>query len=237
MYYVEDNHEAIIDKELWDKVKTMREEKSNKKLIGRHNEVYPFTGLIECGVCGNRFVHKINNSGTIYANPCWDCNYKIKNTTKACNVSGIKDKVLKDKFVEAYNEFVLMKYKGIEEQPIQDELNKLYAQEKELMQLKVNGWISPNDFETEKSMILGKISDNETKLNELRLFNVDEKDYQTIEMFDENKVYKFLKKVTFSKWMVTFEFYNGVAISRKYTNGTHGMIQDWTRLHRGKKHE
>lgn len=229
MYYVEDHHEAIIDKETWNKAQQIYEERSNKKLKGRKSVIYPFTSMIKCGVCGCHYIHKVNNSGTPCATDYWNCSNSIKNGIKACNTTGIKDAVLKEKFVEAYNEFVTNKYQGEEESNIQLELNKLYGEEKELMQLHVNGWISNNDYKTNQNNIKNQINDYETKLNELRAFHVTSKDYRPIQSFDENKLHRFVKKVTISKWIVAFEFYNGVVIKKNYTNRKSGTIHNMSR--------
>lgn len=45
--------------------------------------------------------------------------------------------------------------------------------------------------------------------------------------FNEELVGRVLKQVTIQDWIITFEFYNGVKISRKYTNGPSGNQKGW----------
>ena len=44
----------------------------------------------------------------------------------ACSNPGIKDKVIIEKFIEAFNEFVDTKQISVDAQPLQEELNKLF---------------------------------------------------------------------------------------------------------------
>ena len=66
-YYVKDNHEAIIDRELFDRVQEeikRREKQYSAK--SKTTAIYPYTGKIVCNNCGKRYHRKINNSGTKY---------------------------------------------------------------------------------------------------------------------------------------------------------------------------
>ena len=128
-----------------------------------------------------------------------------------------------------------MDYKGEEDGDIAETLKRLYADEKELIQLSARGWISKSDYETEHKALREQIVALERKAEEIRLAAISSSDYEPIASFDEEKLHRFVRKVTLRNWVVTFEFYNGVTISRDYTNGQHGNIQDWVREHRRKK--
>lgn len=74
MYYVRDNHEAIIDRKTFDMVQ--QKLKENAKRFYPTNQVfgvYPFTSRIICGICKQHYRRKINNAGTKYAKPVWIC--------------------------------------------------------------------------------------------------------------------------------------------------------------------
>ena len=74
MYLVEGNHEAIIDKDTFE-----RTQAEIARRAGRYHPstepapVYPFTGMIRCGICGAAYRRKINGAGTKYARPVWIC--------------------------------------------------------------------------------------------------------------------------------------------------------------------
>lgn len=114
-YYIENSHQAIVDKDLWDKVQTILEERQNKKLVGQETKSYPFTSMIECGICGHNFTHKVNNSGTPWQANFWKCRNAIQHGVKVCRNSGIKESILNDLFVECYNEFIEKGYMAIME--------------------------------------------------------------------------------------------------------------------------
>jgi len=234
-YYVENNHEPIVSRELWTRVQERLARQANPKLQGRTQNTYPFTGMIICGKCGHNVTHKFNNTGTPHEAEFWKCHHSIKQGKAVCDNPGIKDAVLKAKFIEAYNEFVTMGYKGAEDGRIAETLSKLYAEEKELIQLSARGWISKSDYETEHRAIREQIVRLERQAEEIRIAAISSSDCKAITEFDEEKLHRFVKKVTLRDWVVTFEFYNGVTVSRDYTNGQHGNIQDWVREHRKRR--
>ena len=88
-YYVENSHEPIVDRELWEKVQTIMDARTNKKLQGQVTKLYPFTGMIICGECGHKYTHKVNNSGLIWQANFWKCHNSITHGVKVCGNSGI----------------------------------------------------------------------------------------------------------------------------------------------------
>ena len=131
-----------------------------------------------------------------------------------CNSVRIKDDELKEKFVEAYNEFINKKYQGQEEARIQKEIDELVLQQGELVRLKSNGWISLENFNTEMEKINKPLSIKRGELSSIKLKKLSEKDFRKITSFDETKVEKFLTKIVIEGIFIKFYFYNGVVITR-----------------------
>lgn len=75
--------------------------------------------------------------------------------------------------------------------------------------------------------IKAQIEELNTKINEQRGKIVRESDFTIITEFDPEKVEKFITKVIVRRWTVTFVFYNGVEITRAYTNGPSGNQVGW----------
>lgn len=100
-YYVEGNHEAIIDRETFEAVQAemvRRAEKANHPKMHTFSE---FTGLITCGRCRAKFRKKINSINTKYAAVTWACatfTYKGKHE---CAAKRIREDILKEKCAEA----------------------------------------------------------------------------------------------------------------------------------------
>lgn len=102
-YLVENDHEAIISREMFRDVKVEMMERSKKygtKMLGKNSGAkqqllrYPFSGIIGCSKCGGHYRRKINNAGTKYAKPVWICNTFNTWGKNACNSQQIPEDIL-----------------------------------------------------------------------------------------------------------------------------------------------
>jgi len=74
MFYIEDNHEPIIDKDTFALVQAEIKRRAGKFHPSTEPApVYPFTGMIRCGICGERYRRKTTAAGTKYEKPVWIC--------------------------------------------------------------------------------------------------------------------------------------------------------------------
>ncbi len=113
-YYVEESHPAIIDKDTWEAVQIEMErrkayaEKYNIKKMDYITNDNPFAGKVICGCCGSTFGRKVwNSNDERLRRIIWICNSKYKTKGRiGCENKHIDDKVLKDSFIEVYNEIV-----------------------------------------------------------------------------------------------------------------------------------
>lgn len=226
-YYVENSHAPIVSKELWEKANQVADRRSNKKLAEKEQPEYPFTGLIKCEKCGKNYLHKINNSGTPWATPIWKCHTHLQHGKATCSNSGIKDIVLKEHFINAFNEFIDEARFGKEDGALQSAINKLNQEEQELIALKVQGLIRKGDFEIDRAEIVSKRQKLEKDLRAYRRANITNDTAKRLQKFDEEMVRRVLKCIAINNYMVTFEFYNGVKISQAYTNGKPGNQTGW----------
>lgn len=74
-YLVENSHEAIISKAMFDAAQAERQKRREKmKADGRQgSKRYPFSGVIECGECGMHYRRRTVRSGTSYKQSVWIC--------------------------------------------------------------------------------------------------------------------------------------------------------------------
>lgn len=106
--YIEDHHEPIIDRDLWNKVQNILEEKapSEEQKI-KHSNRYWASGKVFCGVCGGRFI-SCNKKKKTCIYKAWVCfeatnRGRYKETeingeivSRGCNSGGmINDRLLK----------------------------------------------------------------------------------------------------------------------------------------------
>ena len=228
-YYMEDTHEGIVSKEVWHKAQELRQQRKNPKLVGSEIPVYPFTGIIECSQCGAHYQHKVNSSGKKWASDIWACKTQLRKGVKECNCTRIKESVLQEKFVEAYNEFVTTRPQGETVALLQAQIKELRSEENELTTLAMKHLIPEDAFCDEQKRLKAQIAELTDKVNEQRRKYVRESDFEIITEFDPSKVEKFITKVIMSKNVVAFVFYNGVTISRTYTNGQPGNKPGWNK--------
>ena len=86
---IRDDHESIIDRELWDTVQEeLRKRNRNNSKSAGHSNRYIFSGKIVCGECGARFVarSKTRKSGSSYMR--WGCYTASTLGVKSVDVQG-----------------------------------------------------------------------------------------------------------------------------------------------------
>ena len=93
-YYVENNHEAIIDIETFEKVQQKIKSQSNSSKKSKSQNTYPFTSKITCGQCGKHYQRKIANASTKYAHPVWICTTFNRLGKKFCSSKQIPEDIL-----------------------------------------------------------------------------------------------------------------------------------------------
>ena len=98
-YYVENSHEAIIDKEVFDAVQVQLSE--NKKWYTEKN----YFGKIRCGCCGSSFVRHLWHSTDKYKETIYRCKDKYKNEEK-CDTPHIRDDEIQRWIVSALNKVI-----------------------------------------------------------------------------------------------------------------------------------
>ena len=108
-YYVEENHEAIIDPLIWEAVQLEHERRSH--YIEEHGtnsyshrpETNSFAGKIVCGTCNQVFTRKGWKTRNQYRK-VWQCQerYKVKGV-QGCTNRHVDEEVLKEAFIMAWN--------------------------------------------------------------------------------------------------------------------------------------
>ena len=98
-YYVEDNHEPIISKEIFKQATKIREQRAN---LFRTNEKrpmnrYPFTNRIRCACCGGGYQHKTTQYSSF-----WLCTTYNVQGKEYCNSS---KRIPENSLYEALNEY------------------------------------------------------------------------------------------------------------------------------------
>lgn len=107
-YYIENNHEAIISNEKWEAVQVMREKRAMKKGIKKgstkYSNKYAFSSKVICAQCGERFRRRVWNSTNPSRKIVWQCKGYINNGKEYCDMKAVDDDVLKQAFVDMFND-------------------------------------------------------------------------------------------------------------------------------------
>lgn len=99
-YYVENNHEAIVDKETFDAVQATLDRKEKGK-----GSTTLFSSKLVCGDCGHYFGSKVWHSTSKYRRVIYQCNEKYKGENK-CTTPHVTENEIKDWFVSAINKVI-----------------------------------------------------------------------------------------------------------------------------------
>ena len=106
-YLVQNNHEAIVDEETWNRVQEIFEEGSIKnrgeRNIGPFKRFYAFSGITYCAFCGRPATRK-DWSSTLKDKKAWCCTTVVKQGRKGCNYGkSIPEEMLEKCFLDAFN--------------------------------------------------------------------------------------------------------------------------------------
>ena len=110
MYFVEDTHPAIIDKEMFELAKKemahRRGSKDNSVGNSRFTSKYPFSGLLQCGYCGAKLRRQVRTVGSGKKIPSWGCSNRILNGRSKCDSHHINEDVLEATYLAVLNELI-----------------------------------------------------------------------------------------------------------------------------------
>lgn len=101
-YYVEKNHEAIIEPKVWDFVQDLIENKPKY-----NNDI--FSSKIVCGCCGSFYGAKTWHSNSKYKRTIWRCNKKYSKKGNPCKTPHLYEEEIKKAFIESVNELIANK--------------------------------------------------------------------------------------------------------------------------------
>lgn len=120
----ENTHKAIIDRETWELVQTLR---ANKRRPNRTGEVSMFSGLLYCGDCGEKLYYSVTNNYS-REQAYFFCSSYRKNTAN-CTAHYIREKVVYALVVESLRR-VLFYVQAFEKQFVQEQLEKSSEEQK-----------------------------------------------------------------------------------------------------------
>lgn len=107
-YLIEDNHEPIISKEMFDAVQREKERRAHLKgnIMGdrkKYSSKYPLSSKVFCGCCGANFKRRTWNSNNPSKKVVWQCRTYVTQGKDACDAKAVDEVVLQNAFVRVFN--------------------------------------------------------------------------------------------------------------------------------------
>ena len=180
MYFVKDNHPAIISRETFDTVQNLIIERAKSKgntpeNSWKYQQRYAFTSRIVCGQCESTFKRTVHNSKSKTAQIYHTCGTYIEKGVDVCNMKSIKEDTIKRLFVKIVNglysdKMILQRYmdklralyemdgEGVKILRLEDDIDELLKEERVIFQLKTKGIIDKEILEKEHGELVEKIN-------------------------------------------------------------------------------
>ena len=108
-YYLRDDHEPIVSREIWDKAEEIRMKRSRNKVVETtgnrelYTRQYSFSSMCECAYCGHKLTRRTRHSRSDYEKPVWQCMNATKNGIDNCpNCKAVDEAILEGAFLDAF---------------------------------------------------------------------------------------------------------------------------------------
>lgn len=158
-YYVENDHEPIVSRELWDYCQRLvLRHRTTEYVKEEDREPDPFKGKIVCGKCGHNYIRIKRTDKKVR----YGCYYKGSRGMNACKSESIKKETIEKVFVELFN-MIQGKRKTLMEMQVTDavrnldrEIAQMLNQEKTYLQLQARGLLH-GEIEGEYRKLLNRI--------------------------------------------------------------------------------
>ena len=98
-YFIKDNHEAIISREIFEEAKAIRKQRASKIKPHLPRHYYPFLGIVKCGICGSSYTRKRMRDKLV-----WTCSLSTTKGQNVCSAKLVPNNII----VEASNHVLSM---------------------------------------------------------------------------------------------------------------------------------
>lgn len=205
-YFIEDNHEPIVSKEIFEAVQ--KEKKRRAKLKGsvmgeskRYSSKYALSSKVYCGCCGAIFKRRTWNSNNPSKKVVWQCKTYVNEGKTVCDAKSVDEQVLHSAFVRLFNrmyenkERLIKTLKGnivsvlssrVEQETLLDiegKMQQLKSDLKELVNLKLRNQIDEIVYDEETNRLSSEL--NELRQQKLILEQENEQQAKVKERVDE----------------------------------------------------
>lgn len=217
-FYIENSHEAIVNRNLFSAVQERMRRMAEASKVRTAYPLSPFSSKIKCKECGKGYMRRKNNRNTPYEKWIWSCQTYIQHGRKYCGGHNIREKDLQALFLSAYKEAA--RYEGQDDPTVNlsENIKVLLSQERELVALKVKGYITREAYEGQHGEVLRQIKETEAALL-LAARRSGKHKYDAADEYQDNLVGS-LDAAEIDGFTITFLFMNGATVKRTFNNDT-----------------
>lgn len=217
-YYVSNDHEPIIDAEVFDMVQELIKQRES----GPRNAPkprYDFTSKIECA-CGGKFKHNINHKIVNFETGQWVCAKKDNYGAKIanCHSMPIPDSLLESITLDAYNEYVRIPYELKPPEDMQKESEILAKLQFTINSLYSDNLISLQQYKEEKAKINERKKELSRKIQAYDILSLYKKPSSRASEYSKAIVEKHIDKIIMDGFKMRFIFKNGQEVIKEYKN-------------------
>lgn len=237
-YCGSENYKGIISEDIFLKVQELTEKGFEKFKVPEDKEdvwkhTYPFTAIIICGKCGEKYIRAVNGSGKPCEKRVWKCSRYLRKGMKNCDNTSIPEKMLKEMFVDTFNKLQSNKeqyikslersakvtYRNRELEIIFDESIEMLRQASNNRRANIDEINKNTGIILQKKMekLWRNIKFDEYYYNNLKLKRLLNEMPNRIKEFDEDIFKRTVEKIIALKpGIVQFHFINGIFIEEYY---------------------
>ena len=214
-YYVTNNHEPIIDRELFDFVQQRIQEQSKKHCHSKIKTIYPLTSKIECGKCGKNFKHKVNNKIISFDNNIWSCATKDRFGKNTCQATDIIESLLKEIILDAYNEFIEMPYQLKDYSEYNTRIKEIQELVQRLKRLYLDHLINYEQYSSEIEKLDKEQKDNLAKVRDYNLMSLYKKPRVKVKEYQDNLI-EHIEKIIITGYKIEVIFKNNQSVTKEF---------------------
>ena len=197
LYRIENNHEAIITKDDWEKAQLILDKRCISYADGRrrgttqNSSQSDFTSKLVCGYCGKHYSRRKIHAGTKYEKVIWNCSTVCKAGRENCKKSKpVEEEYLKQSVVGMINDLIsdrnaffylsndqvnrLMKKSEQKKDRLEEQIEKCRknlqtknSKKEKLLSLYLDGKITEKEFDAQRKTIENEIGDAQKLITEL----------------------------------------------------------------------
>ena len=215
-FYIENNHEPIIDKSTFYQAQTeraCRAAKVKQNLTVTYSEL---TGKIECEHCGKNFNRRVNTKIKNFDQAGWMCRTANNRGITGCPANTINETLLKSIAVDAFNEYMATPKITQNTDDIEKEIRRLAEEESRLRQLWQDGKISYTTFIKTQNELKDKYKDCDDQKAREQGFELYEKEGKGADTYTPDMMETHIEKIKMKGYKIRFIFKNKQEIVKEW---------------------